>query len=118
MPQFVVLRHDSPHGVHFDLMLEVGGVLKTWALPQPPAAGVDMECEALRDHRSAYLEYEGPISGGRGSVTRWERGTYAVERQSDAEWEVQLAGEKLVGTASLCRMSGESSRWRFSFSVT
>ena len=78
MPRFVILRHDHPRGVHFDFMLEAGGVLKTWALPEPPRPGVEMECEALGDHRLAYLDYEGPISGDRGSVVRWDRGEYAV----------------------------------------
>jgi hypothetical protein len=53
MPRFVILRHDSPRGVHYDLMLEDGDVLKTWALPQPPEAGVEMVCDALPDHRLA-----------------------------------------------------------------
>ena len=52
-------------------MLEAGDVLKTWALPQPPQPGVEMECTALADHRLAYLDYEGPLSGNRGAVTRW-----------------------------------------------
>jgi hypothetical protein len=115
MPRFVILRHDSPRGVHFDFMLEAGDVLKTWALPEPPQPDVDMECEALADHRLAYLDYESPISGGRGSVTQWDQGTYAVECQSAAEWIVDLAGERLMGTATLRRLSEVSSAWHFRF---
>ncbi len=74
MPRFVILCHENHRGAHFDFMLESGDVLKTWALPQPPASGVEIECEALADHRLAYLDYEGPVSGGRGSVARWDRG--------------------------------------------
>ena len=118
MPQFVVLRHDRPRGVHFDLMLEVGDVLKTWALPQPPQPGLEIECEALADHRLAYLDYEGPISGQRGSVTRWDRGMYVVERQSDAEWVIDLAGEQLTGRATLHRTATDSNRWRVEFAPT
>lgn len=114
MPRFVILRHDSPRGAHFDLMLEVGDVLKTWALPQPPEPGVEITCEALGDHRVTYLDYEGPLSGGRGSVIRWDRGTYTVERQSDMEWAVSLVGEKIRGRATLCRMGGDLRGWRFS----
>ena len=79
MPRFVILRHDAPQGLHFDLLLEASGVLRTWALPQPPDSGVEMECEALPDHRMAYLDYEGPVSGGRGTVDRWDWGTYGLE---------------------------------------
>ena len=117
MPQFVILCHDSPRGVHFDFMLEADDVLKTWALSQPPQPGVEMECEALDDHRTVYLDYEGPLSGGRGSVTRWDRGSYLVEQQSDMEWVVFLEGEKVAGEASLRRMTGDSNRWRFSLSA-
>ncbi len=114
MPRFVVLRHESPRGIHFDFMLEAGDVLKTWALPQPPEPGVEIECEALADHRLAYLDYEGPISGGRGSVRCWDRGTYSIVEQSDVQWVVELAGEKLAGTATLCRPAGAAQRWSFS----
>jgi len=76
MPRFVILRHDAPRRLHFDFLLEVSGGLKTWALPQSPQDGVEMVCEALPDHRQGYLDYEGPVSGGRGTVTRWDWGTY------------------------------------------
>jgi hypothetical protein len=114
MPRFVILRHDGPQGTHFDFMLEVGDVLKTWALPRPPEDGAEMQCEALADHRSAYLDYEGPISGGRGSVTRWDRGDYTLGQQSDAQWVVELVGEKLTGEATLRRAPGAANRWAFS----
>ena len=96
-------------------MLEAGGVLKTWALPRAPEAGVEMECEALADHRLAYLDYEGPISGDRGSVVRWDQGEYAVVRQSDTEWVITLAGEKLRGKAALHCQTDDPSGWAFSF---
>jgi hypothetical protein len=114
MPQFVILRHESPQGVHFDFMIELAGVLKTWALPQPPDSAVEIPCEALADHRLAYLDYEGPISGGRGSVTRWDRGTCIVRQQSDTECVVELAGEKLTGEAIFRRDADDPNRWAFS----
>jgi hypothetical protein len=115
MPKFVILRHDSPQGVHFDFMLESGGALKTWALPRPPESGVEMECEALADHRPAYLDHQGPVSGERGSVTRWDRGEYTVQRQTDTEWVVELAGRKVAGEATLRRSASDSSGWVFWF---
>jgi hypothetical protein len=113
MPRFVILRHDSPRGEHFDFMLEAGGALKTWALPRVPEAGVEIDCEALADHRLAYLDYEGPISGDRGVVTRWDHGSYTIERENDGEWAVTLAGDKLAGRATLLRSAGNSTRWRY-----
>jgi hypothetical protein len=117
MPQFVILRHDSPLGVHFDFMIEIAGALKTWALPHPPDSGVEMPCEALADHRLAYLDYEGPISGQRGSVTRWDRGICSIQRQSDTQWGVELAGEKLTGEATVRRAAADPNRWTFSFAT-
>ena len=115
MPRFVILRHDSPQGEHYDFMLEAGGVLKTWALPRPPALGVEMDCEALADHRLAYLDYEGPISGERGAVTRFDRGDYVLERQDGAEWTVTIIGENLAGRATLLGTADDRNRWRFVF---
>jgi hypothetical protein len=111
MPRFVILQHDSPRGAHFDLMLEAGKALKTWALPQPPQQDVEMPCEALADHRLAYLDYEGPISGGRGSVTCYDRGTYTLDSQNDAQWVVDLVGVRLRGRATLRCVAGQ---WRLS----
>ena len=100
MPRFVVLTHDHPF-LHWDLMLERDGALRTWRLKQPPEVGDPIDAEALADHRLAYLEYEGPISGGRGTVTRWDVGTYeAVESTADRV-VVRLAGQKLSAAAEL-----------------
>jgi hypothetical protein len=115
MPRFVVLRHEGPHGVHFDFMLEAGDVLKTWALPQPPQPGLEMECTALADHRLAYLDYEGPLSGDRGAVTRWDCGEYTVERQTPTQWVLDLAGDKIRGTATLHGPAADADKWLFRF---
>ncbi len=75
MRRFVVLEHRWD-GVHWDLMFEDGDVLRTWAIDVPIAAGVELPARALGDHRRIYLDYEGEISGGRGSVRRFDRGFY------------------------------------------
>jgi len=116
MARFAVLRHDSPGGLHFDLLFEMGSALKTWALPQPPGPG-KMVCEALPDHRPIYLDYEGPVSGDRGSVERWDGGTYEVLSRSDRELVVRLAGEKLVGRAALERMGKDPRQWQISYTA-
>jgi hypothetical protein len=96
-------------------MLDMGGALKTWSLTQAPGAGSDMEAELLADHRLSYLEYEGPISGDRGSVTPWDRGTYEVEHQSESDLIVQLKGEKLMGKVTLVQRGDIKTDWVFSF---
>ena len=127
MPRFVVLRHECPADYvrpsHWDLMLESEGHLRTWALPQPPDLGEPITAEALDDHRLEYLDYEGPVSKrpvspetkskDRGSVARWDRGTYEVEREDGDQLVVVLRGDRLCGRATLSRLPGDDQRWTF-----
>jgi hypothetical protein len=76
MPRYVILEHDHPRR-HWDLMLEVGEALRTWRLEGWPENGVQIRAEPIGDHRIAYLDYEGPVSGNRGRVQRRDEGTYA-----------------------------------------
>src|SRR5262249_39383059 len=76
MPRFVVLEHDYPQ-LHWDLMLESGNVLRTWRLAAPPGKGAAIRAWYLAEHRKMYLDYEGPVSGNRGRVSRWDSGVYS-----------------------------------------
>ena len=115
MPRFVILRHetpsDSPRGTHWDLMLEADGVLRTWALAGEPAAGEMIAAERLADHRLAYLEYEGPISGNRGSVTQCDGGSIEWIERSDEHVVVALQGMRFCGTLRLRRASATGQSW-------
>jgi hypothetical protein len=96
-------------------MLETQTALATWSLAQPPDAAPAIPARALPDHRLAYLEYEGPISDNRGSVTRWDRGSYQL-RQYDRDWVAAVvAGEKLIGEVTLRRSAEDPGLWVFSF---
>src|SRR2546423_11754967 len=99
MPRFVVLEHDHPHR-HWDLLLEAGAVLRSWRLSAPPGAAVEMAAEPTPDHRKAYLDYEGPVSGGRGRVVRWDTGNYVPQRITPEDVRVTLAGARPSGAAS------------------
>ena len=114
MPRFAVLIHDSPRGLHYDFLLEAGDALKTWALPKIPATGDEIECEALPDHRLVYLDYEGPVSGNRGTVTRCDQGTFSIKTWTADEIIVLLSGEKLAGRIELNVLPNQSGRWRLS----
>jgi hypothetical protein len=102
MPRFVVLTHDHPF-LHWDLMLEEGEILRTWRLAQPPDAEGPIDAEALPDHRLAYLDYEGPVSGGRGTVERWDVGTYELAQFAADRLQVRFAGRRLSGDATIAR---------------
>ena len=114
MPRYVVLYHETPPTYdrlpHFDLMLEAGAALRTFAMPRWPAAGETVPCEQLADHRLAYLDYEGPISGGRGHVTRHEAGEYGIVKENSQTLALKLCGQRLHGTLTLVRLAN-SQQW-------
>lgn len=113
--RFVVLQHDAPRGRHWDFMLEAGGVLRTWALAEAPGGPGPVAAEALPDHRLVYLDHEGPISGDRGTVTRWDEGTYRLDTDREGEVAVRLEGRRLRGRAVLSRPGEEGTGWEFRF---
>lgn len=96
MPRFVILQHDHPE-THWDLMLEAGPVLRTWQLGAPLAPGCTVPAQSSFDHRLLYLDYEGPISGNRGSVVQWDRGEFDWLKQEENEVSVLLHGMRLQG---------------------
>ncbi|HWY86049.1 MAG TPA: DNA polymerase ligase N-terminal domain-containing protein [Gemmataceae bacterium] len=115
MPRFVILEHDHPT-LHWDLMLEAGLVLRTWRLAKPPEiSGPSIEASPLADHRVFYLDYEGPLSGQRGSVRRWDSGEYEpVAEIEGREIRIRLMGQRLHGMATL-RVIDD--RWLFLLDV-
>ena len=111
MPRFVILNHDHPFP-HFDLMLEAGSKLRTWRLLGLPTDVREIRAEPLGDHRIDYLEYEGPVSGGRGRVIRWDAGSYGIRGESAEKLTVQLAGSRCRGTGDL-HLTGGAWIWRW-----
>ena len=100
--RFVILAHHAPDGLHWDLMLEWGDTLKTWSLSrQPDQYGETLEGTPLPDHRMVYLDYEGPISGGRGEVHRWDSGQFTLLDDTSGTLLLKLEGKQLTGTYSL-----------------
>lgn len=81
--RWVLLLHEVPpsktplgqRGTHWDLMIEDAGVLLTWAIQQLPPGSQDTGLR-LPDHRIRYLDYEGAISDGRGTVSRVAGGDF------------------------------------------
>ncbi len=101
-PRFAVLRHDHPF-LHWDFLLEQGESCRTWRLMKAPDTPDDIPAEAIADHRLMYLDYEGPVSGDRGTVTQWDAGTFEWLTNGDDLVEVRLTGQTLSGVARLQR---------------
>lgn len=114
MPRFVVLQHDHPQRLHWDFMLDRGESLATWSLPMPPACEQVLPARKLADHRRAYLEYEGPVSGNRGTVVRWDEGEFEWVEDGDDRIVVDIRGRKTAGRVMLETVTEgpEGFRWR------
>jgi DNA polymerase ligase (LigD)-like protein len=138
MPRFVLLYHDCPPSgpiaSHWDFMLETGEVLRTWRLDRLPAqweavhqrtAAKFRDCPPtvkddlvaatpLGDHRLAYLDYEGEVSGGRGHVTRVSTGSYEIECETALQIKCVLEGDSIAGEIVLERSTPGSEAWMLS----
>ena len=115
---FVVQEHRaSTH--HFDLRLEVAGVMRSWALPKGPSLdpAVKRLAVAVEDHDRSHNDFEGRL--GEGGVIVWDRGAY--EQGGRVAWPEALTrghavfvlhGQKLRGGFALQRTgSGERAQW-------
>jgi DNA ligase D-like protein (predicted 3'-phosphoesterase) len=129
-PRFTIQKHAAT-SLHYDLRLEVDGVLASWAVPKGPSTNPADKRLAMRteDHPMEYLEFEGVIPKGEygaGPVIVWDRGVFenisetrsgekltleeAVEK---GDIKVFLLGEKIRGPYALVRTSprGEREQW-------
>jgi hypothetical protein len=112
MPRFAILEHDYPT-LHWDFLLEESETLLTWRLSAPPDSGAVMEALQTFNHRRLYLDYEGPVSGDRGNVVRWDGGIFEREVCEADRIVVRLCGARLQGVLRLeCR---EGNEWRAKF---
>ena len=116
---FVVQEHQAT-AHHYDLRLEVDGVMKSWAVPKEPSLDPAVKRMAIQvpDHDLAHNDFEGELDGG--TVSLWDRGTY--EQGGRVPWPEALErghavfvlhGERLRGGWALQRTGppGEKSRW-------
>lgn len=113
MPRFVVQLHDATT-LHFDLRLELGGVLRSWAVPKGPSLDPATKRLAMQvpDHGLEHAEFEGVHAGGArgtGAVIIWDEGDFELVRETPDHLVVDLRGRKLRGGFALTR-TGER-RW-------
>ena len=111
--RFVVHKHHATAD-HYDLRLEVGGVLKSWAVPKGPSLNPADKRLAVEteDHPLDYIDFEGVIPEGEyggGPMIVWDRGVWAPmddveESLRKGAFKFRLAGEKLNGGWMLTRL--------------
>lgn len=114
---FVVQKHDATR-VHYDLRLEVAGVMMSWAVPKGPTYDPTVKRLAVHteNHPMMYADFEARIPDGHygaGDMIVWDRGTYETVPPGKEEWmegkghlHVRLFGDKLQGEWHLVRTKG------------
>jgi bifunctional non-homologous end joining protein LigD len=117
--RFVVHEHKSTK-LHYDFRLEIGGVLKSWAIPKGPSMNAADKRLAIMvpDHELIYIDFEGVIPKGNygaGPVVVWDTGEYIPLDTNDPEAALtsgilnfELKGKKLKGAFTLAQMKGLS----------
>lgn len=112
---YVIQKHDASH-LHYDLRLEMDGVLKSWAIPKNPPTkeGIKRLAVQTEDHPVDYADFEGIIPEGQygaGEVKTWDKGTYELESRKDDKIVVRINGKKLKGRYCLIRFKGQEKNW-------
>lgn len=110
--KFVVHEHHARHH-HFDLRLERGGVLKSWAVPKglSEEVGVKRLAVLVEDHPLGYAGFEGVIPEGMygaGEVAVWDSGAYVEESWEEGKITVELRGRRLAGRYAIIHVSDKS----------
>ena len=124
-PVFNVQKHHASH-LHYDFRMEIGDVLKSWAIPKGPSMDPAVKRLALQveDHDLGYADFEGVIEEGRygaGPVLVWDTGWFEpVPGAAGETAEAMLArgalavilhGHRLKGRFSLFEMKGKPGQW-------
>jgi bifunctional non-homologous end joining protein LigD len=128
--RFVIQKH-AASSLHYDLRLELDGVMRSWAVPKGPSLDPSAKRLAMQveDHPIEYNTFEGTIPKGEyggGTVMLWDRGTYHPDEAADGESDADavrrglragklsftLEGERLRGSFALVRTErGEKPKW-------
>ncbi|MEM3536799.1 MAG: DNA polymerase ligase N-terminal domain-containing protein [Candidatus Bathyarchaeia archaeon] len=113
---YVIQKHAATH-LHYDLRLEMDGVLKSWAIPKEPPTTIGIRRLAVQveDHPVEYASFEGVIPEGEygaGTVEIWDRGTYNLIERGEDKLIVEINGDKLKGVYVLLRFK-DRKNWLF-----
>jgi DNA ligase D-like protein (predicted 3'-phosphoesterase) len=111
--RFVVQLHDATR-LHYDLRVQSGEVLRSWAVPKGPSLDPRVRRLAVpvEDHAMSAGDFEGVHDGhvrGTGAVIVWDEGTAEIVRDEPGHLSFVLHGRKLSGRFALTRTGGK--RW-------
>ncbi|NIO37840.1 3'-phosphoesterase [Candidatus Bathyarchaeota archaeon] len=113
---YVIQKHQATQ-LHYDLRLEVNGVLKSWAVPKTPPteSGVKRLAVQTEDHPIEYADFEGTVPEGQygaGTVEIWDKGEYILKDRKEDKLIFEIKGQKLTGDYCLIRFKGKKN-WLF-----
>ncbi|MBN1938885.1 MAG: 3'-phosphoesterase [Candidatus Aminicenantes bacterium] len=122
---YVIQKHQASH-LHWDLRLEEGGVLRSWAVPKEPPEieGLRRLAVQVEDHPLDYAAFEGVIPKGEygaGTVEIWDRGTYRALETTETKRIIDISGTKLSGSYILLKLKPKDPKdknWLFFKSKT
>ena len=114
---YVISKHDATR-LHYDLRLEMDGVLKCWAIPKIPPLKKNIKRLAIQteDHSIEYADFKGVISEGdhgTSTVEIWDKGNYEIEEIERDMIVFHIKGKKLKGRYCLIRLKGQDKNWLF-----
>jgi len=116
---FVIQKHQATH-LHYDLRLEMNGVLKSWALPKDPPLEPKVKKLAVqtKDHPVEYANFRGVIPKGEygaGKVEIWDKGTLSIIDKEEKKIIFSIKGKKLEGTYCLIKIGTKTNQknWLF-----
>ncbi|MGY5849998.1 DNA ligase D [Salegentibacter sp. F14] len=116
--RFVIQRHQASR-LHYDLRLEMEGVLKSWAVPKGPSMNPGDKRLAIQteDHPVKYLDFEGTIPKGNygaGVMKIWDKGTFRaadgttdnlLEQLDEGNLKIEFNGQKIRGEFALVHIN-------------
>lgn len=113
---YVIQKHAATH-LHYDLRLEIDGVLKSWAIPKEPPSTIGIRRLAVQveDHPIEYANFEGTIPEGEygaGTVEIWDSGNYRLIERKEDRLIVEINGNRLKGVYVLLRFKNQKN-WLF-----
>ncbi len=116
---FVIQKHQATH-LHYDLRLEMDGVLKSWALPKDPPLEPKVKRLAVQteDHPVDYANFKGLIPKGEygaGKVEIWDKGTFSIIDKNEKKIIFSIKGKLLAGTYCLIKIGTrmDQKNWLF-----